>query len=184
MKLAITDANVFIDLLYLELLPHLFEVGYSIYTTQEVFDELLETQQEALNLFLVEKKLIIYCFNAKEYAELIQFKVSNRLSYTDHSVLFLAERLNAIVVTGDNLLRKLCEKRQLTVHGILWLFDQFVDKKCLTPNDAAQVLRKLIAYNRRLPKQESQQRIRDWELTTPIQTLETPSSHSNTPDLS
>lgn len=39
MKLAVTDANIFIDLIKLQLLDYLFQLGVEIYSTREIIDE-------------------------------------------------------------------------------------------------------------------------------------------------
>jgi len=46
MKIAVTDANIFIDLIKLQLLGHLFNIDLEIYTTREVIDQLNDAQYE------------------------------------------------------------------------------------------------------------------------------------------
>ena len=38
MKVAVTDANIFIDLIFLDLIDHLFKLDVELYTTHEVVD--------------------------------------------------------------------------------------------------------------------------------------------------
>lgn len=52
MNIAITDANIFIDLFELEILALLFDLDLSIHTTQEVFLECDEEQREQLTSFI------------------------------------------------------------------------------------------------------------------------------------
>ena len=57
MKLAVTDANIFIDLIQLGLLDLLFKVDLQIYTTHEVVQELNSTQQLELTLFAKSEQI-------------------------------------------------------------------------------------------------------------------------------
>ena len=52
MKIAVTDANIFIDLIRLNMLAVLFAIEMEIYTTQEVIDQLNDDQTRALAAFL------------------------------------------------------------------------------------------------------------------------------------
>jgi hypothetical protein len=47
MKIVVNDANILIDLVKLQLLPHFFGLGWEYHTTSLVFDELFTEQQEA-----------------------------------------------------------------------------------------------------------------------------------------
>ena len=49
MRIAVTDANIFIDLFEIVWLENLFKIDLEIVTTREVFNELNEPQQESLN---------------------------------------------------------------------------------------------------------------------------------------
>jgi hypothetical protein len=40
MTVAVTDANIFIDLIKLDLIKYLFNINLTIHTTREVFDQL------------------------------------------------------------------------------------------------------------------------------------------------
>jgi hypothetical protein len=46
MKIAITDANIFIDLMYIELLDELFDIELELHTTINVVDELNELNKK------------------------------------------------------------------------------------------------------------------------------------------
>jgi uncharacterized protein Smg (DUF494 family) len=62
MKIAITDANVFIDLLEADLIAFLFEIGYEIHTTLEVLNELFDEQQSTLHPFVNNGRLTLKVF--------------------------------------------------------------------------------------------------------------------------
>lgn len=59
MKIAVTDANIFIDLIEIEIFHFLFELGLEIHTTKAVYDQLIPEQQaivEPCSLFYKRKK--------------------------------------------------------------------------------------------------------------------------------
>jgi predicted nucleic acid-binding protein len=123
MKIAITDANIFIDLIKLQWLGYLFCIDVEIYTTVEVINELIDTQLERVTVFIKSRQLNIYSFSPLELEQIIQMTAPASLTTQDKSVVFLAKNIQAGVLSGDNPLRKFCEKQSLDVKGIIWLFD-------------------------------------------------------------
>jgi predicted nucleic acid-binding protein len=99
----------------------------------------------------------------EELDKLSAMNVSRKLSPPDLSVIILALNIQAMVVTGDNLLRKHCQKAELEVHGILWLFDLFINNQIISKNTSIVKLELLIAQNNRLPKEECSKRLLDWK---------------------
>ena len=80
MTIAITDANIFIDLFELELLPFLFELDLAIHTTEEVLLECDDHQQGKLKLFMQHKLLTIHVLTDSQLANMKTLNFSKRLS--------------------------------------------------------------------------------------------------------
>ena len=93
MKIAITDANIFIDLIYVRLHDKLFALDLEIHTTNEVFDELNEKQKGVLEKFVKNNKLALHPGSELTKIESIQSRKG--LSESDKSVLHLAIHLQA-----------------------------------------------------------------------------------------
>src|ERR1043165_5562381 len=108
MKIAVTDANIFIDLIKLQWLGYLFCINIEVYTTREVIDELIDSQLESVEAFIESNQLILYSFSSEELAEIGEMTAPSSLSAPDKSVVFLARHLDAEVLSGDNPLRKFC----------------------------------------------------------------------------
>jgi hypothetical protein len=70
--------------------------------------------------------------------------------------------LACLVISGDNKLRKHCEKKGLEVHGLIWVFDQIVALELITKIIAVEKLEKLMSYNDRLPADEILKRLKKW----------------------
>ena len=72
MKIAITDANIFIDLIKLQWLGYLFCIDIEIYTTLEVINELIDDQLERVTIFIQSRQLNIYSFSSSELEQIMQ----------------------------------------------------------------------------------------------------------------
>jgi hypothetical protein len=162
MKLAVVDANIFIDLIKLQMLALLFQVRLEIHTTQEIIDQLNNVQFLLLNEFIEVGQLKVHLLTETELAEVADLVAPRALELADKTVVWLSLQINAIVISGDGPLRRFCETKKLEVRGILWLFEQFIDKKLLTQNLAAEKMLHLIQFNGRLPREECERRIRAW----------------------
>ena len=163
MKIAITDANIFIDLIKLQWLSNLFCIDIEIYTTLEVIDELMDTQVEKVAVFIKLNHLKIYSFSSFELEQISQMTAPASLTTQDKSAVFLAKNIHAGVLTGDNPLRKFCAKQNLEVKGIIWLFDQFLELELIDCKVAIQKMKELLSFNNRLPIHECNERIKQWK---------------------
>lgn len=162
MRIAVTDANIFIDLIKLQWLGHLFRIDLEIYTTLEVVNELKDTQQLLLEEFKEAGKLSVYFFDAAELEQIAVMEAPKALSAIDRSLVFLAKHIGAGVLSGDNPLRKYCSNCALEVRGILWLFDTLLDRGLVDHSMAIEKLNQLLSFNDRLPKEECRHRLREW----------------------
>jgi hypothetical protein len=163
MKLAVIDANIFIDLIKLQMLALLFRMEIEIHTTQEIVDQLRDEQQEQLKEFIEATHLKIYLLSEEELEEVINLEAPRSLELADKSVTWLSLQLKAIVLSGDGPLRRFCESKKLEVRGIIWLFDSFIEKKLILHALAIDKMNQLLGFNGRLPKEECMKRIREWK---------------------
>ncbi|WP_025765356.1 PIN domain-containing protein [Dyadobacter tibetensis] len=163
MKIAVTDTNIFIELIKAGLLPSLFQIGYTIHTTYEVVNELLPEQKSVLNDFIRDKKLIIYSFSASEITDITKQNLSPGLSFVDQGIFYYAQNQHDyFILTNDNLLRKTCKNSQIEVHGILWLMDLFLQKDLCTKPGLCQALKRMMQGFNRLPINECTERLNKW----------------------
>ncbi len=163
MRIAITDANIFIDLIKLQLLGYLFSIDIEIYTTTEIVDQLNDHQYEKIAQFIQAKLLIVYNFSGEELLEITELECPRALEFPDKTVFYLAGKIKAEVLTGDGPLRKFCSGNQLTVRGIIWLFDIFLSKDLISPSVAVDKMNQLLSFNNRLPKEDCMSRLKQWQ---------------------
>ena len=161
--IAITDANVFIDLIEIDTLHLLFELPYKIHTTTFVIDELIDIQKEQVVKYINNNLLNVRGFDSAQVDDLQQVSTHYRkLSETDVSVLVYAREINGTLLTSDNPLRKAAQKMNLNVHGMLWLLDEWVNHGLLSPTKATTHLIYLMSVNMRLPTAECVQLLGKW----------------------
>jgi predicted nucleic acid-binding protein len=162
MNLAVTDANIFIDLIRLRWLDYFFQLPVAVCTTQHVVEQLNDEQLPALQPFIETGHLKLHGFDHTTLLHIEALALPRGLEFADRGVIYLAQTLQARVLTGDNLLRKVCEKQGLEVHGIIWIFDHLVDNEIVPAGTAALKMEELLGFNIRLPAPECESRIKLW----------------------
>lgn len=164
--LVIKDANIFIDLYEIDLLEYLAKLDMEVYITDFVAEtEITESgQQKALKALINCNQIQVLTSTNQEIVEIMEIsnQESNRLSIQDCSNLYFAKMMHATLLTNDNLLRSASKKHGVKVHGIIWLFDLWVDNKILTREIAAKKMIALWKINNWLPYEEMKKRIGEW----------------------
>ena len=169
MKIAVKDANVFIDLELMGLLDLWFQLGIDTLTSSFVVMELEDGGHEnALACIRAGQALEAEISGEEMVGDFANFQDAygeTGLSETDLSVIYLAIRESAIVLSGDRQLMA-AEAEHLDVHGTLWIMDRLVAEGTLKPIVAADRLEALIRRTGReqryLPKKECVSRIARW----------------------
>mgnify|MGYP001408303658 CR=1 FL=1 len=162
MIVAIQDANILIDLCKTGLLEPYAQLGFETYTSDLVYWEV--RGRHNLTSWVEAGHLQIVTRDDDAMWKLLEFKQrsSPALSLQDCSVLLLAIERNAVLLTGDNRLRREATEAGVKVHGVLWLFDQLVGNGILPPAEATERLRILKTINPRLPADECEKRFKRW----------------------
>lgn len=160
------DANILIDLVELKLLSQFFDLKFEFQTTELIIEELLEEQAQALLPYINRRALIVQEVMDADLIEIRLIEMSKpTLSLQDCSAYYQARKLNAILLSSDNSLRKFARENNIDIHGHLWIFDQMVAANTLTGSEAAAKLTELrerINTRLGLPKQECAKRIKRW----------------------
>lgn len=168
MEIIVNDTNIFIDLHSIGLLGALCDLPYDVRTVDFVVNEIKDqAQAESLATLVGEGKIKIESFNIDELAEIIEehSAISGNLSVPDCSVCYYARKHSATLLTGDRQLRRYAEGNNVTVRGVLFIFDELVAQNIIDAGIAAQKLRELTNINVRLPKSEIEKRIKKWSNT-------------------
>ncbi|MBK7946396.1 MAG: hypothetical protein IPJ85_14310 [Flavobacteriales bacterium] len=129
-----------------------FALGFEVHTTGFVTNELNKEQSALLLPHIGGGRLHLDRFTDAEIQEIEVMTTRNLLHFTDRSVIRLAEKLTAMVLSGDGRLWKECQARRLEVHGSIWVIEQLWVKRLVQPLSCIQCLEDLKRINSRLPK--------------------------------
>ncbi len=147
MKIAVTDACIFIDIYDLQLTSKFFSIDLEIHTTVDVFNELFNNQKELLSAYKLVGKLIIHSLNEEDRNQISKTVYSKALSDNDKSVLHIATKIGAIVLSSDRSVRLHAKKSTIEYHGMLWVFDKLIELNLISVNEACEKLTRLINTN-------------------------------------
>ncbi len=147
MKIAITDACIFIDISDLKLTSQFFGLKVEIHTSLDVFNELYPEQREILNAYKSVGKLIVHNILEADRIAIYKEGFPNTLSNSDKTVLYLAAKLGAMVLSSDKRVRHNAKIRSIEYHGMFWIFDRLVESSVISHKEASEKLKTLIVTN-------------------------------------
>ncbi|MEI6594163.1 MAG: hypothetical protein WCO28_01285 [Bacteroidota bacterium] len=161
MKLLINDANILIDIIKLDITAAFLALEFDLQTTDFVFAELEENQQQLLTS---EKLKIITTDTDDDLREILNLaEANNGLSFEDCSVWYYTQKLEGILITGDGKLRKKVSETGIEVKGIIFIIEEMKKQKKITVKHAINKLTELKELNIRLPQNEIDHRIELWK---------------------
>lgn len=168
MKVAVTDACIFIDLIELDLVSSFFKLNIELHTTVDVVNELFPEQKQILKAYESGDLLTIHNLVEDDFAKIAKIPFPRGLSQEDKTVIYLAKGLeNAIVLSSDKLVRGFATKQSLECHGLIWIFDQLVGSTIISKKMAVSMLKNLLSlnqmYNGSVMKKEIDDRIAYWD---------------------
>jgi len=144
MRIIVNDANILIDLVKLDILLHFFQLPFSFHTTDIIFDELDDEQQQILLPYIESEQLIVEGFNGEELVVIATLKEEkNQLSIEDCSAVFCAQKLEADLITSDKNLRNFAKTKAVTIRGHLWVLDMLFSHSIMTGIEVAALLHRL-----------------------------------------
>ena len=147
MRLAVTDACIFIDLYLLGIIERFFELDIEVHTTYDVLNELYEHQRKPLFRYQRSGKLTVHLLTHADRIRLYDFSCPRSLSETDKTVIYLALRIEALLLSSDKAVRRFAKQQSIEYHGMIWILDQLLEKELLTPLEASGKLTSLVAGN-------------------------------------
>lgn len=153
-QIVIKDACILFDLIDLELLEQFYCLELIVITTSQVLGEIVnDDQMEKINRFIELNKLEIDQFGDFELIASITYS-NPGLSFSDASVIEVAARRNAHILSSDKSLRNESTRRNIVVRGMLWVLEELFLQEII---DQSILVEKLEAYptiNPRAPKKE------------------------------
>jgi len=137
-----------------------FQFDLTAFTTPQVIAEITDDEQlREITNYIESGKLNIDSIGAYEtIIEIAEQYVA--LSIADSSVLELAVRRNAVLLTSDGSLRRISMSKNLRVRGVLWIIEELYGKQIITVEVALQKLQMYSEINARAPFKEIQNLIK------------------------
>lgn len=165
MIVVVSDANIIIDLLQVDLFEAFLELDWEKHVSSFAVNEVQEDNSNQLLDGISSGRLSKPQFSPEELIEIQRLKEDYPpLSLADCSCLHLAENLSAILLTGERKLRSIAtHPYHLEVHGVLWVLEQMIEHQMITYQEAHTKLTFLMQRNNRLPRNECQRLLRRWE---------------------
>ena len=167
MKIVIQDANIIIDAINMGITHFFKEMGIEFHTTDLVNNEIQgDVQRLKLDQLIADGLMLIDTLEGDDAMRLfsmtMEYGAISNLTPEDCSVMVLAEKYDARLLTGDQKLVRYAKKRNIIVNGILWITDTLVEKGIVSKKEMIPYLEKLKETNRRAPKQ-TDERINDYK---------------------
>lgn len=155
--LLVTDTNIWIDLKNGDVLEKVFSLPanfiLSVFASQEFHEDLWTL---LLNLGARAEEL-----DTVQIIEVYRLRQNiHSVSIYDLSALVLARDLSAVLLTGDDPLRRCAVGHGIETHGILWLLDELVCNRVITKSQAASSLKRMCDRGARLPSEEVETRLK------------------------
>lgn len=147
LKIAVTDANIFIDLYDIGLTNIFFNLELEIHTSSSVLFELYSEQQQILKAYQSVGKLNVHNLQEIDFIDIYNEEYPKSLSEADKSVLHIANKINACVLSSDKTLRNCAKNKKIEYHGMIWILDKLVETNILKANEAKLKLKQLTAVN-------------------------------------
>lgn len=164
-RIAVQDANVLIDLELAGLFDLWFQTGIETHTTDLIRAELEKGGHSQALAYFESGQVTEHGLTFDEIVAVseLEREIGSKAKFNDCSVIFLALKLDAMLISGDKALRKAGKERQIEVHGTLWIFDQLMDRKLLPSGIAASKLEHLRSLDRFFPEADCQIRLKRWQ---------------------
>jgi rRNA maturation endonuclease Nob1 len=148
-QIAIKDACILINLL-----EDFFRLELVVFTTPQVIAEIADEKQRQEVAKYVESGQLHIDGNGDFDLILKMYIQYAGLSVTDVSVLELAIRKKAMVLSSDGSLRKISERQGLEVRGAVWIIETLWLEAIITDSVARKKLEDYVSSNNRAPRKE------------------------------
>jgi hypothetical protein len=158
MRILVSDTSVLIDLERGRLLEATFAIGWEF----AVPDLLYKTELEASDgPQLLKLGLRVESLDGDGVRQALAYRAhAPALTLADSFALTLA-KINAwTLLAGDGELRKLAHAEKVDYHGVLWMLDQLLEHKVVTPKILHRALTTISLHPRcRLPARDVRNRL-------------------------
>lgn len=159
MDVLVSDTSVVIDLERAGLIERIFALPYCFVVPDALYENEIKDYggERLLALGLQVRSL-----TGQQLTEAQRLRtLERRISIHDSYALSLAKAEAAILLAGDAAMRRLAEAEEVRCHGVLWVFDQFEERRVVVAAVLHEGLTRVIAHPRCwLPREAVGQRLK------------------------
>jgi predicted nucleic acid-binding protein len=162
MRIIINDSSALIDLAKTRLLENLLQLPYRFVIPDVLYADELITLHHYRRKQLLDIGFVLGELDGPQVGKASAYSQQYpQLSLNDCFALVMAETTaDAVLLTGDQRLRRVAERHRVETHGILWLLDQLLEGGAVDPAILRDALRSLIRDPAvHLPAKEVQRRM-------------------------
>jgi len=148
-----------------DLLNQFASLSYDLYTTDFILEEVNQKQKEKINKVISDDKIILIITSQIEDFQGIYdlLAISSGLSFEDCSVWYYSKKMDGTLITGDRKLRKIVERNEIEVRGIIFILDEILSQGLISFDIAIEKIKLLYKINDRLPQKELVKRLELWK---------------------
>jgi len=146
-KIAITDANLLIELTELGLLDLLLQTGAEIHCTIDMIWQLPLTIRERLPVENTDLSLFVHTLQGEECLAIYSEGSYEGMTHGEICSLFLAKKIGAHVPWANAVAKKQAGDLAVSCHGMLWIVDIIVDSGVLSAERALEIANKWITIH-------------------------------------
>ncbi len=156
-RLLISDANILIDMEVSGLTDLMFALPYEYMTPDTLFAEELREYHAGL----LQKGLILESLSPGQIERVKDLGEHHKgVSNHDLSAMVLAKSKEAPLLSGDRMLRQVCQQEGIDVRGTLWLIEELFNAGLITAEDAETAYWRMEDDGSRLPWDEVERQIK------------------------
>ena len=173
MRITISDACIFLDLLSLGLIKEFFDLEMECHVPFEIVNELNTDEQKAIESYCGQGIIRVHHCDQSDWHAIISKKYPNTISLNDKISLHISDKLDALLLSTDSLVRNIAKKRSIEYHGILWIIDRLLESAKIDKERAVASLTQLMRTNRFYNQNqefitELKKRAFEWKASFPI----------------
>ncbi len=150
--LVVSDANVIIDMVDGDVLRQFFRMPLEICVPDLLYAAELEPYIPDLSALGLQVRPLSP--ETIQYVDELGTRGIALPSINDQLALGLAKQERCTLLTGDQMLRRLAEAEGIAVHGTVWLMNEMISHRLVTPASAVRHLRLMLRNGSRLPLRE------------------------------
>jgi len=160
MLILVSDANILIDIEIGGLTTPMFSLNYQFITPDILYYEELEEHHPHLKSMGLGIREMDDGLIAQVTLLVTKYPKTSR---NDIFALVLAGHVNCPLLSGDKALRAAASQESIECHGTLWLMKELLEQEKITPQIARAALQKMKARQSRLPWDEAEQIISEFD---------------------